>query len=50
MNDMAVAFASGMPSLGALLEQGEIEAVLGLIEATWPEPVRRAQAKRAQAV
>lgn len=50
LDDMGVAFTSGMPGFGAVLEEDEIEAILDYIKSTWPEPVRRAQADRSRAV
>lgn len=50
LEDMGVAFTSGMPGFGAVLEAEEIEAILGYIRSTWPDPVRRAQAERSRAV
>lgn len=50
LNDMGVTFTSGMPGFGAILEEGEIEAILDYIKSTWPEPARKAQAERSRAV
>lgn len=43
LDDMGVAFASGMPGFGDVLAETEIEAVLDYIKSTWPEGVRAAQ-------
>lgn len=49
LDDMNVAFTSGMPGFGAILETREIEAILDYLKSTWPEPIRRMQAQRSRA-
>lgn len=46
LDDMGVAFASGMPAFGDALTDADIAAVLGYIKSTWPAEVRAAQAAR----
>ena len=50
LDDMGVAFTSGMPGFAEVLDEDEIEAILGFIKSTWPERVRKAQAERSQGV
>ncbi len=48
LEDMRVDFTSGTPGFAKVLEVEEIEAILGYIKSTWPEPIRRAQAEGSQ--
>jgi hypothetical protein len=50
LDDRGVAFTSGMPGFGTVLEEDEIEAILDYIKSTSPEPAQRAQAERTRAV
>jgi mono/diheme cytochrome c family protein len=44
-----IRFASGMPAFGDILEDAEIEAILGFIRSTWPAEIRAFQAQRTAA-
>lgn len=46
LDDMGVAFTSGMPAFGEVLTDAEIEAVLAYIKSTWPEDIQAAQEAR----
>lgn len=48
LDDMNVAFTSGMPGFGSVLDASEIEAILDYIKSTWPERIRETQAQRSQ--
>ena len=39
-------FPSNMPAFGDVLDDAEIDAVLGFIKESWPEELREAQAER----
>lgn len=49
LDDMGVAFTSGMPGFGATLSEVEIAEVLAYLKSTWPERIRAAQAERTKA-
>ncbi|NNU81737.1 cytochrome c [Halovulum dunhuangense] len=49
LDDMGVAFASGMPGFGEVLGQDEIVAILDHIKESWPEAIRRVQEARTAA-
>ena len=49
LDDMGVAFTSGMPGFGAALSGADIAAVLAFIKSTWPERIRAVQAERTAA-
>lgn len=46
LDDLGVAFDSGMPGFGDVLEDTEIATILAFIRATWPEEMRAFQAAR----
>lgn len=46
LDDMGVSFRSGMPAFGEVLSDGEIDAVLDFIKASWPERIRALRAQR----
>jgi mono/diheme cytochrome c family protein len=46
LDEMGVAFTSGMPAFGERLSDEDIEAVLDYIKSTWPEAIRAQQAER----
>ncbi len=46
LDEMGVAFTSGMPAFGDRLTDGDIEAVLDYIKSTWPDRIRATQAER----
>lgn len=46
LDDMGVAFTSGMPAFEELLSDAEIEAILAFIASTWPEEIRQVQESR----
>lgn len=48
LNDMGVAFTSGMPAFGGVLTKDDIEAVLDYIKSTWPDQVRAVQEDRSR--
>ena len=48
LDDMDVAFPSGMPALESVLTEAEIDAVLAYIKSTWPDRIRAAQDERTQ--
>jgi mono/diheme cytochrome c family protein len=48
LDDMNVAFTSGMPGFGPVLDASEIEAILDYIKSTWPDRIREMQAQRSQ--
>jgi len=50
LDDMGVAFTSGMPGFAEVLEEDKIKAILNYIKSTWPEPVRRAQTERSSRI
>lgn len=49
LDDMGVAFKSGMPPFAGALSEAEIGAVLGYIKSTWPDRIRAAQEERTRA-
>lgn len=49
LDDMGVAFTSGMPGFGSTLNEREIEAIRDYIKSTWPERIRDLQAERSNA-
>lgn len=49
LDDMNVAFTSGMPGFGSVLDEHEIEAILDYIKSTWPERIQNLQAQRSSA-
>ena len=46
LDEMGVAFTSGMPAFGDRLTDEDIEAVLDYIKSTWPDGLRVTQAER----
>jgi mono/diheme cytochrome c family protein len=46
LDEMGVAFTSGMPPFGPVLTGEEIEAILAYIKTTWPERIRKVQEHR----
>lgn len=46
LDEMGVAYDSGMPAFGDVLSEEEIAAVLAYIKSTWPEDVRATQEAR----
>ncbi len=46
LDEMGVAFTSGMPAFGDRLTDEDIEAVLDYIKSTWPDGIRATQAER----
>lgn len=46
LDDMGVAFTSGMPGFGNELTEDGIDAVLAYIRSTWPDRIRAAQTER----
>ena len=48
LDDMNVAFTSGMPGFGSVLTEREIGAILDYIKSTWPERMRGVQAERSR--
>lgn len=50
LDDMGVAFTSGMPGFGEVLGPYEIEAILDFIKSTWPDRIRESQAQRTNGV
>ena len=48
LDDMNVAFTSGMPGFGPVLDTNEIKAILDYIKSTWPERIRATQVQRSQ--
>lgn len=48
LDDMGVAFSSGMPGFGDKLTEDDIEAVLAYIQSTWPDRIRADQAERSR--
>jgi len=46
LDDLGVAFDSGMPAFGEILTDAEIGAILAFIRSTWPEEMRAFQAAR----
>lgn len=46
LDEMGVAFTSGMPAFGERLSDKDIEAVLDYIKSTWPQAIRAQQAER----
>ena len=49
LDDMGVAFTSGMPAFGDQLSDDDIVAVLAFIKSTWSETERAAQEERTRA-
>jgi mono/diheme cytochrome c family protein len=49
LDDLGVAFNSGMPAFGDVLSDDEIEAILAFIRSTWPDQIRAVQAERTAA-
>lgn len=49
LDDMGVAFTSGMPGFGSVLESREIEEILNYIKSSWPEHIRDLHAQRSNA-
>ncbi len=49
LDDMGVAFASGMPGFGTVLSDDEIAAILAFIRSTWPPEIQAIQAERTAA-
>ncbi|MCC5971659.1 MAG: cytochrome c [Pararhodobacter sp.] len=49
LDDLGVAFDSGMPGFGDVLNDAEINAILAFIRSTWPERIREFQATRTEA-
>ncbi|TVP73577.1 MAG: cytochrome c [Rhodobacteraceae bacterium] len=49
LDDMGVAFNSGMPAFGDVLRDTEIEAILAYIRSTWPARIQEIQAARTAA-
>ena len=48
LDDMNVAFTSGMPGFGSVLEDSQIDAILDYVKSTWPERIRRIQTQRSK--
>ena len=46
LDDLGVAYESGMPAFGDVLEDAEIDAILSFIRSSWPERLRSYQAER----
>lgn len=46
LDDMGVAFTSGMPAFGDRLTDADIETVLAYIKSTWPDAIGAQQAER----
>lgn len=46
LDDLGVAFESGMPGFDGILRDAEIEAILTFIRSTWPPEARAFQAAR----
>ncbi|MCC5962289.1 MAG: cytochrome c [Rhodobacteraceae bacterium] len=49
LDDLGVAYDSGMPGFGDVLKDAEIDAILGFIRSSWPERLRAYQAERTRA-
>jgi len=49
LDDLGVAYDSGMPAFGDVLSDDEIKAILAYIRSTWPERIREIQAARTEA-
>jgi mono/diheme cytochrome c family protein len=49
LDDMGVAFSSGMPGFGTVLSDDEIAAILAFIRSSWPPEIRAIQAERTAA-
>ncbi len=49
LDDLGVAFNSGMPGFGDVLSDGEIKAILAFIRSTWPARIQEIQAARTAA-
>jgi len=49
LDDLGVAFNSGMPAFDDVLTDNEIEAILAFIRSTWPDQIRAVQAERTAA-
>jgi len=49
LDDLGVAFDSGMPGFGDVLSDAEILAILAFIRSSWPENIRDYQAARTAA-
>ena len=49
LDDLGVAFQSGMPGFGDILQDAEIVAILDFIRSTWPAEIRAVQAARTAA-
>lgn len=46
LDDMGVSFRSAMPAFGEVLSDAEIRSILGFIEASWPERIRKMRSER----
>ena len=49
LDDLGVAFNSGMPAFGDVLSEAEIKAILAFIRSTWPARIQEIQAARTAA-
>lgn len=49
LDDMGVAFTSGMPGFNSVLDEREIKSILNYIKSTWPDHIRDRQAERSDA-
>ncbi len=49
LDDLGVAFESGMPAFGDILTDHEIKAILAFIRSTWPARIQEIQAARTAA-
>ncbi len=49
LDDLGVAYDSGMPAFGDVLSDAEIRAILAFIRSTWPERIQEIQAARTAA-
>ena len=49
LDDLGVAFDSGMPAFGDVLSDDEIKAILAFIRSTWPARIQEIQAERTAA-
>ena len=50
LDEMDVAFTSGMPGFGTVLSERDIAAILDHIKSTWPKRIRLMQEERSRAV
>ncbi len=46
LDDMGVRMTSGMPAFGAVLEDGDIAAILAFIKSNWPARIQAVQTER----